>query len=91
MAPQLEVDEVIATKPKGYSGVRSWVRLEDFVADLVLKCKVGTIDDSPNFETLLIMMKQKSRPISCAISLTLTRRGDRLRVHQPFNVHPRLG
>lgn len=45
-------------------------RMEDFVADLMLQCKEGIIDDSPNFESLSILMDLKSRPISAAVSVT---------------------
>jgi len=46
-------------------------RLEYFVADLILGCKEGLIDDSPNFETLLALLRQKSSPIAGAISITI--------------------
>jgi len=45
-------------------------RLEDFAADLVLKCKAGLVDESSNFESLAILMQQKQRPMSCALSIT---------------------
>jgi hypothetical protein len=46
-------------------------RLEYFVADLLMGCKEGLIDDSPNFETLLELLRQKSSPISAALSITI--------------------
>jgi len=45
-------------------------RLEDFATDLMMTCKAGLVDESPNFESLLILMNQKQRPMSCAISIT---------------------
>lgn len=49
---------------------RSGWRLEHFADDLMLMCKEGLVDDTPNFETMLTLMNQKSRPMSCAISIT---------------------
>lgn len=45
-------------------------RMEEFVADLMLQCKEGIIDDSPNYESLSVLMNQKRSPISSAISIT---------------------
>ncbi len=45
-------------------------RLEYFIVDLVIGCKEGLIDDSPNFETLHNLLSQKSSPISSALSIT---------------------
>ncbi|SMN02566.1 hypothetical protein SPONN_1311 [uncultured Candidatus Thioglobus sp.] len=45
-------------------------KLEDFAADLMLQCKAGLVDDSPNYESLAILMNQKQRPISAAVSIT---------------------
>ena len=45
-------------------------RLEYFVSNLMLDCKQGLIDDSPNFEHLVDLMRQKRRPMSAAISIT---------------------
>lgn len=45
-------------------------RIEDFVADLMLQCKEGIIDDSPNYESLTVIMNQRGRPISAAVSIT---------------------
>lgn len=46
-------------------------RLEYFVADLMLGCKEGYIDDSPNFKSLQEIMSRKSSPISAALSITI--------------------
>ena len=46
-------------------------RLEHFVIDLVMGCKQGLIDESPNFNTLQALMSQKSSPISAALSITV--------------------
>lgn len=46
-------------------------RLEYFVIDLMLGCKEGLIDDSPNFGTLLQLLSQKSSPISAALAITI--------------------
>lgn len=44
--------------------------LEYFIADLMLQCKEGMIDDSPNFETMLNFMNSKRSPMSSALSIT---------------------
>lgn len=46
-------------------------RLEYFIVDLLMGCKEGLIDDSPNFETLQNLLYQKSSPISAALSITV--------------------
>jgi hypothetical protein len=46
-------------------------RFEYFVADLIMGCKEGMIDDSPNFASLHRLLSQKSSPISAAISITV--------------------
>jgi hypothetical protein len=46
-------------------------RLEEFACDLFLACKVGLVDDSRNFETMIALLSQKSSPISAAISVTV--------------------
>jgi len=57
--------------PNTYDGMSSggW-RLEEFAADLMLQCKEGLIDDSPNFESVSILANQKRRPISAAVSIS---------------------
>ena len=45
-------------------------RLEYFINDLLIGCKEGLIDDSPNFETMVALLRQKSSPISSALSIT---------------------
>jgi len=45
-------------------------RLEYFINDLLIGCKEGLIDDSPNFETLRELLSQKTSPISSALSIT---------------------
>jgi len=51
-------------------------RFEYFIADLLLRCKEGLIDDSPNFETLQELLHQKSNPISAALSITIDNDGE---------------
>ena len=66
------VGELQANLPREIDGISShggW-RLEDFAADLMLSCKAGLIDESPNFESLEILMNQKQRPMSCALSFS---------------------
>lgn len=46
-------------------------RLEYFVADLMLECKEGLIDDSPNFETLYELLSRKSSPIAASLAITI--------------------
>jgi hypothetical protein len=45
-------------------------RLEYFACDLMMDCKEGMIDDSRNFQSMVALMNQKTRPMSCAISVT---------------------
>lgn len=45
-------------------------RLEHFAGDLMLDCKEGMVDDSPNFEQMVRLMNSKTRPMSSAISIT---------------------
>jgi hypothetical protein len=54
-------------KEKNHSG--GW-RLEYFIADLMLQCKEGIIDDSPNFEKMLGFMNDKRSPMSSSLSVT---------------------
>ncbi|MFT6776171.1 MAG: hypothetical protein ACJAV1_000080 [Paraglaciecola sp.] len=64
-------DARVATKENfGGEDVDAGWRLEYFVNELFLSCKVGKIDDSPNFEVLLDLMGKKSSPISSAISIS---------------------
>jgi hypothetical protein len=44
--------------------------LEYFIADLILQCKEGIIDNSPNFEAMLNFMNSKRSPMSSALSIT---------------------
>jgi hypothetical protein len=46
-------------------------RFEYFIVDLLIGCKEGLIDDSPNFGTLQELLYQKSSPISAALSITV--------------------
>lgn len=46
-------------------------RLEYFAIDLMMGCKEGLVDDSPNFGTLQELLYQKSSPISAALSITV--------------------
>lgn len=65
-------DDLRVKLPQQSLGVPSeagW-RLEGFAADLMLRCKAGLIDDSPNFESLVILMNQKQMPMSSALSIT---------------------
>jgi len=57
--------------PDSHDGMTAsgW-RLEEFAADLMLQCKEGLIDNSPNFESVAILANQKRRPISAAISIS---------------------
>lgn len=53
----------------GYNFTGGW-RLENFISDLMLECREGLVDNSPNFESLRILMEQKRLPMSCALSIT---------------------
>lgn len=64
-----DLEDGLSPEIQGVPSIGGW-RLEDFAADLVLKCKVGLVDESPNFESLVILMNQKQRPMSCALSIT---------------------
>ncbi len=45
-------------------------RLEYFIVDLMMACKEGIIDDSPNFETVLKFLNDKRSPMSSSLSIT---------------------
>lgn len=45
--------------------------LEYFVSDLIFICKVGTIDESPNFQTLQEFLYLEASPISAPILITI--------------------
>jgi len=64
-----DLEKGLGLEDKGVPSKGGW-RLEDFAADLVLKCEAGLVDESPNFESLAILMNQKQRPMSCALSIT---------------------
>jgi len=53
---------------EGHTG--GW-RLEYFVTDLMLECKEGLIDDSPNFDTLSEIMSRKTGPIAASLAITI--------------------
>lgn len=46
-------------------------RLEYFIVDLMMACKEGIIDDSPNFETVLHFLNDKRSPMSSSLSITI--------------------
>jgi hypothetical protein len=46
-------------------------RLEYFIVDLMMACKEGIIDDSPNFETVLRFLNDKRSPMSSSLSVTI--------------------
>ena len=64
-----DVRDKLPSELDGLDFTAGW-RLEVFVSELMLTCREGLVDDSPNFETLLALMNQKVRPISSAISIT---------------------
>ena len=64
-----DVRDGLPPKFSGHNFTAGW-RLENFVSDLMLECKEGLVDDSPNFESLRILMDQKRLPMSCALSIT---------------------
>ena len=45
-------------------------RMEHFISGLFIEGNEGLVDDSPNFETILNLLSQKSSPISSALSIT---------------------
>ncbi|MBD1862354.1 MULTISPECIES: hypothetical protein [Trichocoleus] len=49
--------------------VAGW-KMENFICDLFINGKEGLVDDSPNFQTMLRIMSQKTSPISSALSIT---------------------
>jgi len=63
------IKESLPSQYAGNKACAGW-RLEYFVTDLMLECKEGLIDDSPNYESLLILMNQKNFPMSCSMSIT---------------------
>lgn len=46
-------------------------RLEYFIVDLMMSCKEGIIDDSPNFEKVLRFLNDKRSPMSSSLSITI--------------------
>ncbi len=64
-----DIRDGLPSELSGQDFTAGW-RLENFVSDLMLECKEGLVDNSPNFESLLILMNQKSLPMSCALSIT---------------------
>lgn len=46
-------------------------RFEYFVADLIMRCKEGLKDDSPNFETVQDILSQKRRAVASVLSITI--------------------
>jgi hypothetical protein len=60
--------QALASDDLGAASAGGW-RLEDF-AELMLICKAGLTDDSPNYESLDILMRQKSMPMGAAVSFT---------------------
>ena len=65
----LEVRENLTSEYLGAPCSAGW-SLEEYAADLMLKCKVGLVDDSPSYESLKVLMDQKRMPMSCALSVT---------------------
>ena len=59
----------LPNKLNGLESAGGW-KLETFVANLMLQCKAGLIDDSPNFESLSVLMQQKQRPMAAALSIS---------------------
>lgn len=45
-------------------------RLEYFIVDLMMACKEGIVDDSPNFDTMVRFMNDKRAPMSSSLSIT---------------------
>ena len=64
-----DVRDRLPSRLEGHDFTAGW-RLEVFISELMLTCREGLVDDSPNFETMLTIMNQKSSPISSAISIT---------------------
>jgi hypothetical protein len=50
--------------------VAGW-RLEYFVTDLMLECKEGLIDNSPNFDSVHELLSSKSSPIAASLAITV--------------------
>lgn len=54
-------------KPKHDAG---W-RLEYFIVDLLLSCKEGVVDDSPNYEKFVNIFNARTRPMASSLSITI--------------------
>ena len=65
----VEVREALNSEYLGAPCAAGW-SLEEYAADLMLKCKIGLVDDSPSYESLKVLMDQKRMPMSCALSVT---------------------
>jgi hypothetical protein len=64
-----DIKEGFKTEFSGSESEGGW-RMEHFINDLFIGGTEGLVDDSPNFETMIGLMSQKSSPISSALSIT---------------------
>lgn len=65
-----------ADRQKGYAGRGEGWRLEDFVADEVLRCRQGALFDGSADENLEYLFYRRSAPIQAAIAITIEVGGD---------------
>ena len=64
-----DIKELCENKLTDNDSKAGW-RLENFINDLFIDGNEGLVDDSPNFETMINLLSQKSSPISSALSIT---------------------
>lgn len=82
VVPKEELDLAIKPNSQKYSpsysdilnftneNIGAGYRLEHFIADRMLQCKAGMIDDTRNFEEMQRLMRSKTAPMSAVISVT---------------------
>jgi len=64
-----DIKDAFKTEFSGSESDGGW-RMEHFINDLFIGGNEGMVDDSPNFETMISLLSQKSSPISSALSIT---------------------
>jgi hypothetical protein len=64
-----DIGRAFAKEFAGSSDTAGW-RIEGFICDHFITGAEGLVDDSPNFQTMIGLLNQKSSPISSALSIT---------------------
>ncbi len=64
-----DISNVFAKAFADSSDIAGW-RIEGFICDRFINGDEGLVDESPNFQTMIGLLNQKSSPISSALSIT---------------------